>query len=556
MPRIFDARLVDPGQGRLGPDISDLGFSREFAQLEQFNREVKRQEREADFAIDTANFQMAAAEQFQKLQESGRHDTATGTDYFGDAPLDKRLPDYAMEEYSKLSSNIEAKYGVQGKEFVARHKVGYFGDVLNTYSTMRQASNIDYFRDASVAFSRQIEGGSISYGDAKESITNLLNISQMPTNIRERVSADADDMLTYSQFKSELSNNPIMAVQKNKIRAYSTASEGTQNKIAVETESYIKSMAMKEISAANDAASVAFRHSPNNMPAVLAKEAGMYEVEAEIKAAQGRAAAIDYAVSGNLVLSSATNAAIIKDAIARNDPQALALAVAKQNAIGNREKQVKDNPVTWLANEGIAANEGDLSDLDAFVADRRDVRVKAQELYGVKVGFMSDGKAQEFSQGVMSQPVDSRAQSVMSLVRNMTDGERADASFEMRDVNSNVAVVASIAPRGESVDASVWMDRQDLGTAILAGVDKDYAPKDSDLKLYMSQWEKDVNWGDPAVKEHVKQAALSAYTYYARRDGSEAWDMKKMDSVMDRVTGGRVEFGEKKVTNFMLDNGA
>src|SRR5574343_1375527 len=287
----------------------------------------------------------------------------------------------------------------------------------------------------------------------------------MPVEVRARVQSSADDMLTYSSFQRDLKSDPVLAVQRSKSKWYSTASEGTQNKISVEVESYIKSMAMKEISAANDAASVAFRHKPNNLPAVLAKEYGMYEVEAEVRAAQGRAAAIDYAVSGNLPQASVTNSAIIKDAIARNDPQALSLALAKQNAIGNREKQVVNNPVTWLANEGIAANEGDLSDIDAFVVDRRDVRTKAQDLYGVKVGFMSDGKGQEFSQAVMGQPVDYRAQSVMSLVRGLTDGERSDVSFELQEVNPNIAVVASIAPRGEAVDPSVWMDRQDIGTA-------------------------------------------------------------------------------------------
>src|SRR5574343_632856 len=310
MPKIYDARLSDPGVGRLGAPVQSYDFSRELSELNSIQNEMKRQQREADFAVDAANFQMAAAEQFQKLQESGRHDTATGTDYFGDQPLDKRLPEYAMGEYQKLSAGIESKYGQQGKDFIARHKVGYFSDVLNTYGNMRQVANVDYFQGVSVSLSKSVEDGTMPYQDAKEAIDGLVNVSQMPVEVRARVQSSADDMLTYSSFQRDLKSDPVLAVQRSKSKWYSTASEGTQNKISVEVESYIKSMAMKEISAANDAASVAFRHKPNNLPAVLAKEYGMYEVEAEVKAAQGRAAAIDYAVSGNLPQASVTNSAI------------------------------------------------------------------------------------------------------------------------------------------------------------------------------------------------------------------------------------------------------
>jgi hypothetical protein len=520
---------------------------------------IAAQQKQHRFAIDTANFEMQQIDALTDFEENGQHDAATGKDLYAGTPTETSLPEMAMTKYNEAAAEIESQYGDAGKEFVANHKVQHYGRIVNSYANMRVLSNVDYAEKMSNSMAAAVEDGSMTFNNALDSSSAFVDSIPMPPQAREGIKQSASDMFTHSAFKRDLKFDPEVAVKRAKSKYYSTtASPRIQAAIENETQSYLMGRAMSERTAAENAAAVSWRHKPDTQITKLMEDFGMHEAAAEVKASQAKAARRDFYGSNNLQDSKILISKRLADANIANDPVAAQEAAGDLRALTERENLVKQNPSMALENEGVAVSRVPIND-PAYVESRRKIRLDTENKFGVRPQFFGDGDAADISENVLKAPVNERASFVMALAGNMSEAEQQSATNELSAVNKNIGVLMSIAPRGSEVDAGVKRDRMDIGTAVLAGVDKDYLPKDADLKTYFSTWEQNVNWGDPAVKDAVRESAMSAYTYYARRDGKvgagQAVDKDLMDSVMERVTGGKIVFGKGKSTNFMLTDG-
>lgn len=558
MPRIYDPGVQDVARIR-SPEVNPLASLSQ--SLKMIGAKIEEGEQN-NMARDLGELDRALVMDVQNLRANGRYDAHTGKTYIGDQELPSSAPDFALGRFDELSSELYKKYGSRLDGELERRKTAYFSKAASQHLSMKFTANEAYMGEMAEFWAGSIENGSVELSEAQEGYLNTLNATELPPELRQRVQESATDMFMMSVASRDLENNVGLAVERYKSNTiYSQASEVAEGRIGSMIADTIKGMARKEMSDAANAASLGFSFSPNPSLSGWAKDMGMKELSAELKVVQATAVRRNALVAGDLNMSSARTAAILKNAQTAQDPMAVMSSIEDLKFIQARKDLVASDPESAMRMTGIEVSEPDISDPMSFVDGRQQIKNDAEKNFGVEAAFLGT-QAPQIVSLIKNSPVDERAFNLIQYSSAMDDEQKANASRELSEVSPNVGVSMSLAPNKGALHPSVQIERMNLITAINSDGDATYKVKGSDLNSFVAQYFNGVELGDSRVKNLIVEAAVNAYEYRAGTGnvdpsvGIQSGSGRKLfKKTLDEITGGTISWGDKRVLNFMLPDG-
>jgi hypothetical protein len=553
MPSIYDSRIQRTAV-LANSDYNPLGAIGESLQ------QLAEKKKQSDFAIDASNFQMSQITNLQNIEDNGGHITASKADTIGGKPIEGNLIDYHMGQFNEQARDIENKYGEQGKEFVSKMRVQQFGQVTGLTSRIRSTANIDFFQNQNNYIADAVKNGSMLTDDAVGTATLLLDTLAVPPEQRSALYQASMDNITGAVFQRDMISMPSRALEMLKTGGYNRASAPKIQWMNNEFDQYVKSQAMKEISSANDSASMMFKHTPNRQIINLAKERGMPDVAAEIEKAQSLANQRDLVSSGNLVESAARLSAAESNALKNNDPEAMKRVLLLKDATAKTAELIRSSPESYLDREQISHDNAPYSQagVDSFVGSRVDIFQKAKDNSGVEPAFFGSS-TNTIVESIKNSDVNSRPSIIMDLGSKIPEVFKPIATQELVKVSGKVGVAFALSPKG--ADPNTLFSRANLVKDILTPIEDGYRVEKELLSQWSFEYDNGMNWGDrEGARSAVIEAAESAASAeYVRKHIDPANNIKEAKAIyikkLDAITGGKIKFNGSSAPSFMLDGG-
>ena len=565
MPRIPYEQSINPNLTARSATYRDNSV--DYSPIAEALNKVAEHEKFASYATDMTNANLELAKMNEDIRNSGQFNRSTGKWSVGGQEIeDKNLFEYQSRRTKETLSPLQTRYSDNEKAQSDIMSLGLNYDkhaVMNNSAAKTQA-DIDYIGQTQVTFTQAVSNKSIDVGVALTNMDGLIESSYATPEQKALLKRQSNDDIGSADFFTKFNQNPADTYELLKnTETYNYTSDSARNRMDTHAKNWAASEARNAISMSQNSSALLFRYQIDPQVIRLAKDTGNVELAAAAVASNKRNADIQAMTNANLPQSAATLDIAMKEALSRNDANAVREIQDMQRAVASVAQTAKTNPEIVALQHGLTEQpvplEMSAQGVEGFWASMGRLREEIKTRYGIEPDAVSDTGANTIVNAVMSNNVDDRVGALYALTAPVTDRDIAGVSKKIATISPNAGVVLSLKD----------LNDQELSKAILSGNDykKSYGlPQDQDMRAMFKKVIGDqLVEADPAMQNALYESYTSAYAYYASKgqvsNATVSEDISK--DIASRMTGKRFSrfgdsafnLGGKKTINFAIGEG-